>query len=298
MEKTPEEYPEWKAPDFSGPQYIEPALDDPEVYQTLLDEDQIKVLSEKCDEDILLRLLNDASETPRINALKVIQYRHNASASATSLVHIWMKSSSCDLSAAALEAYLEIEPDFPKAIEGLIDAILLTDSDAVKMQFVGMVLKNQKYINGIIDAYYKRPKRCANFILKFLKSDPSEETKKRILYGLDRSQSPECVCETVQCLLNARANFDSPKLRATLISLVKDPVSFGHYGIISRVNSLKLLKLMISKDDPKNEDTKTVKGLLDIHQHVPNNELKDMAKLLLKFMGEEDLVKDEEESWD
>ena len=150
----------------------------------------------------------------------------------------------------------------------------------------------------MIDLYYESPKRYENFLLKILKSDPSNESMTRILAGIQRDKSVECIAETVFCLLRVRCRCDSPQMREQLLSLVKNPVSFGHYGMISRINSLKLLKIWISEDEPKNKDQKTVHALIDLFHQIQNSEIREIIRDLLKFMDEEDAIRVNEDGYE
>ena len=292
------EYPEWQAPNTEKPKYLERAVQNDEIYKLELPPDQIQAFSAQCSDETLLRLLNDASTFARINAFHVIEARKSAPDAAISFIHMWMKAPDVSLAQAAMNAFVAIESDNYQKIEHIVQAVIHTDSDEVRIMLASAITKDQADINTLIDLYYQSPKRYENFILKLIRNNPSNETMKGILAGLNRDQSVECVCETIFCLLRARCLCDTPKLRDTLISLVKDPVSYGHYGLISRVNSLKLLKIWIEKDEPRNKDRKTVDKLVNLYQSLQNAELKTMIRELLRFMEEEDAISDSEDEYD
>lgn len=287
-----DEYPEWVAPD-TREKFLKPATDRTDVYAGLLDEAAIAAFSETCDDEALGRLLNDASETVQINALRIIRHRGVVPAASEAHVRVWLKSSSPILAAEALAAFLAYEKDIDKAVSVVIEAFKHGESDDVKRHFFTVIHAHQPFVDGMIRAFYQTPRRCAGFIMKLLTSDPSAATISGVLHGLDRSQSVACIAETMMCLYRSRVKFDNKPIRAELIRHLREPVSFGQHGFQTRLFAIKLLGKFLSADETP--DRTTISALQAFYKDCKHAELKQDVKKVLKDLGEELFDLDDED---
>ncbi|GEM_PF-2873373 len=287
-----DDYPEWKAPD-TRVKFIPKAVDNDDVYQRILGEDELPALSEVCTDEVLGRLLGDAEDFARINALNVIRYRKEASPAIQFEMLVWLKSSSPDLARAALDAYLSVEKDTDKSIAVILGAFEHGENDEIKKSYFNILLQHQDAIDALIRAYYQTPKKCANFIIKFLAIGPSEATFKGILAGIERDKSVACISETLNALMRTKHQFNDKAIRPDLIRLIREPLSYGHYGFMTRLLSLKLLQLYLTRDEER--DQETISQLQAFYKECKNSDLKTLTKTILKDMGEEIFDFDDEE---
>ncbi|MBQ9816191.1 MAG: hypothetical protein IJM59_01810 [Proteobacteria bacterium] len=284
---------EWIPPDTTQ-KFLPKATQQNDVYEKLLDESEIADLSKNCPEEVLSRLLCDASETVQINALHVIRYRKEATPALKAIINVWMKSASPALASAALDAYLTIENDLDAAVEKIIDAFAHGESAEVKKHFFNVLAEHQSSIDALIRAYYQTPRKCSGFIMKFLMTNPSKATLKSILAGLNRNQSVACIVETMLCLLKVSLNFDNKKIRPDLLAHLREPVSFGQHGFEARLLSIKLLRKYLTEPGEPRDDA-TIASLQAFYKEAKNAELKKNTKDLLKDLGEEIFDFDDEE---
>lgn len=290
--KAPErdEPPEWQPPETGSPKFATPATECRDVYLKILDDAELDAFSETCDHEMLMQLLNDASENARINALHLIRRRGSADADVRERARIWIKTPSVPLALAALDAYLTVENDLLVAMDAVSNALACCVSDDVRDLIFEELAKHQDKVNGIIDAYYEMPRKRAIYIHRLLRLKPSEETFKRVLGGLERDRSVACIYETLALLLKTGYIFDNMPLRPILIDLVVNPVSKGQFGLMTRIMSLRLLRrYMTEQSDPE-----SVASLQKIYKENKNAEIRQLAKDLLKDLGEEIFDLDDE----
>ena len=292
LDAPSDDYPEWKAPD-TRVKFIPKAVDNDDVYQRILRDDELPELSKVCTDEVLSRLLGDAQDVARINALNVIRYRKEASPAIQFEMLVWLKSSSPDLARAALDAYLSVEKDTDKSIAVILGAFEHGENDEIKKSYFNVLLQHQKAIDALIRAYYQTPKKCANFIIKFLAIGPSKATFKGILSGLDRDKSVACISETLNALIRTKYKFDDKKIRPDLIRHIREPLSYGHYGFMTRLLSLKLLQIYLAQDEER--DQETISQLQAFYKECKNTDLKTLTKTILKDMGEEIFDFDDED---
>ena len=279
-----DEYPEWIAPD-TREKFLKPATENADVYAGLLDENAIAAFSHTCDDATLGRLLNDASETVQINALRIIRHRKAVPISSEAHVRVWLKSSSTALAAEALDAFLAYEKDMDKAVAVVIDSFKHGESSEVKQHFFKVMLGHQAFVDAMIRAFYQTPRRCAGFIMKFLTMEPSTQTISGVLHGLDRSQSVACIAETMMCLYRSKLKFHDKTIRPILIEHIQNPVSFGQHGFQARLFAIKLLGKFLSLDETP--DRSTISALQAFYKTCKHAELKLDVKKVLKNLGEE-----------
>lgn len=284
--------PKWVPPETSE-RFQAKATEDKRIYERLLTDEEIASFASKADEQLLTKLLMDASDTVRINALNVIRFQKTASQALIGTILVWMKSSSPDLAGAALDTYLSLEPDLEKSTASIIESFAHCESDEVKKNFFNVILRHQSSIDALIRAFYQSPQRCAGFIKKFLRLGPNKETLKSILHGLDRTQTVACIDETLQSLLQIDFEFDNRQIRKALIEHASHPVSFGQHGFMVRLFSLKLLRKYMLEDSER--DAESVSLLQAFYKEAKNAELKQFTKTLLKDLGEEIFDFDDEE---
>lgn len=287
-----DDYPEWTAPD-SREKFLKPATDNADVYAGLLDDKALEAFSQTCDDAALGRLLNDASETVQINALRIIRHRGTVPAASEAHVRVWLKSSSPALAAEALDAFLAYEKDIDKAVAVVIDSFKHGESDDVKQHFFKVMLGHQTFVDGMIRAFYQTPRRCAGFIMKFLSMEPGAQTLAGILHGLDRSQSVACVAETMMCLYRSRLKFDDMPVRPILLAHIREPLSFGQHGFQARLFAIKLLSKFLRADETP--DRATISALQAFYKESKHAELKFEVKNVLKKLGEDLFDLDDED---
>lgn len=279
-----DEYPEWIA---SEPRqmFLEPATDNADIYASLLDDKAIASFSKTCDDVMLGRLLNDASEMAQINALRIIQHRGNVPQSSEAHVRVWLKSSSHALAAAALEAFLSYEKNIDNAVSVVMDAFRHGESEEVRQHLMGVIQNHQAFIDGVIRAFYQTPRRCAGFVMMFLKMNPNAQTLSGILQGLGREQSAACIAETMMCLYQSKLKFDNRSIRSILLQHLNDPVSVGQHGFQSRLFAIKLLGRFLREDETP--DKSTISALQAFYKDSRHTELKMTVKNLLQKLGED-----------
>lgn len=284
------EKPEWVPPETGSPKFATPATEDRSIYERLLSEDELDAFSKNCTHDMLIQLLNDASETTRINALHLIRHRGEADQDVREVARIWLKTMSVPLAMAAFEAYLAVEPDLNVAMDAVANVLVSCPSDDVKDMIFEELSKRQDKVNGIIEAFYEVPRKRAVFVHRLLRQKPSEETFKRVLGGLSRERSVACIYETLSVLLKTGYIFDNMPLRPVLIDLIEKPVSKGQFGLMTRILSMRLLRrYMLDQSDPE-----TVSALQRIYKENHNFEIRELAKDLLRAVGEEIFDLDDE----
>ena len=287
-----EEPPKWVQP-CEDNQFAKPATDTKIIYEKLLSKEEILPLLPEFSDETIGNLLADASETVIINALNLMKYAGHASAPNIERARVWLKSSSMQLASAALDTYLTLEPDMDKATASLIDAFQHGESDDVKKHYFNIIMQHQAKVDAIIHAFFKTPKKCAHFVHKFLALNPNEHTIGEIVKGLDRNQSIACIFETMLCLLRTKFSFDNHPLRPLLLSHLTSPVSFGQFGLMTRLYALRLLRKYLLADETP--DRETITALQAFHKDGKNAELRLMAKELLRDLGEEIFDFDDEE---
>ena len=294
-------YPQWESP-VKTPKntFVEPAVSNASVYTEILEDKQIQSLSKECQEETLDRLLNDVSSCARLNALHILSKIGHASPHTLDLVRVQMKSTDPEMAGEAFSTLCALQPDRTEVIRDLLEAMLHTESNDVKRKLMAGVLADQAAILALIDTYFTAPKTYEIFLKKILRSNPSDETIQKVLSGLDRKvQTPDCIATTIEHLLGARTPFDSPKIRTILVDLIRKPISLEYDGLMSRINSLKILKNFVSNDKPKDKDQDLVSALTDLYHDAKNSEIKARTKELLAFMGAADgLDVDEDEIYD
>lgn len=278
-----EEKPEWHAPDTGSPKFATPATDKHEVYEGLMSEAAIEAFSPECTHEMLRQLLNDASETARINALHLVRYRGSAEPDIRGLIRVWLKTTSLPLAFAAMEAYLKVETDVSVVMGAISDVLVSGPSDDVKDMIFDEISKHQETVDGIIESYYEEPRKLVAFVHRLLRHNPTDETFRHVLGGLDRERSVQCIFETLSVLLKTGYIFDNLPLRPVLVALVEEPVSKGQFGLMTRILSLRLLRrYMRDQADPD-----SVAALQRIYKENRNIEIRELAKDILQDAGEE-----------
>lgn len=278
-----ENKPEWRAPDTGTPKFATPVTDNREVYEGVMSEAALAAFSPECTHEMLKQLLNDASETARINALHLIRYRGTAEPDIRELIRVWLKTTSLPLAFAAMEAYLKVETNLHVSMAAISDVLVSGPSDEVKDMIFGEISKHQDTVNGIIESYYEEPRKRAAFVNRLLRHNPTDETFRHVLSGLDRERSVQCIFETLSLLLKTGYIFDNLPLRPVLVALVENPVSKGQFGLMTRILSLRLLRrYMRDQVDPD-----TVAALQRIYKENRNIEIRELAKDILREAGEE-----------
>ena len=73
------------------------------------------------------------------------------------------------------------------------------------------------------------------------------------------------------------------------MNLVREPISFGHYGFLTRLYALKVLERYLRYNKTHNvpRDGELIQSLQAFYKEAQNSELKEFAKKLLKNQGEE-----------
>ncbi|MBQ9395966.1 MAG: hypothetical protein IJU23_10715 [Proteobacteria bacterium] len=287
-----EEPPKWVQPNEDN-QFAQPVTDKKLIYEKVLSKEELLPLIPEFTDEMIGNLLADASETVIINALNLMKYAGRASDTNIERARVWLKSTSMSLATAAIDTYLTLEPDVDKASLAIVDAFQHGESDEVKKYFFNIIMTHQEKVDGIIHAFYKTPRKCVSFIHKFLALNPNKQTIDEILKGLDRTQSVACISETLQCLLRTKFAYDNHPVRPLLISLLTDPVSFGQFGLMTRLFALRLLRKYLLADETP--DRETIAALQAFHKDGKNAELRLMAKELLRDLGEEIFDLDDEE---
>ncbi|MBQ8036993.1 MAG: hypothetical protein IJ268_08380, partial [Proteobacteria bacterium] len=190
-----ENKPEWRAPDTGTPKFATPVTDNREVYEGVMSEAALAAFSPECTHEMLKQLLNDASETARINALHLIRYRGTAEPDIREFIRVWLKTTSLPLAFAAMEAYLKVETNLHVSMAAISDVLVSGPSDEVKDMIFGEISKHQDTVNGIIESYYEEPRKRAVFVHRLLRHNPTDETFRHVLSGLDRERSVQCIFE-------------------------------------------------------------------------------------------------------
>lgn len=284
--------PKWVQPRKDN-HFAQPAANTKIIYEKLLSKDELQPLFSQFSDETIGKLLGDASEIVIINALNFMKYSGQASEANIQKAQVWLKSSSFELASAALDACLTLESDEDEAAAHVIDAFQHGESDDVKKHFFNILIMHQEKVDAIIRAFYKTPRKCVGFIHKFLALSPNEQTLAGILKGLDRTQSVACISETMQCLLRTKFTYNNQPIRPLLLSHLTSPVSFGQFGLMTRIFAIRLLRKYLLADETS--DRETIAALQAFHKDGKNAELRLMAKELLKDLGEEIFDFDDEE---
>ena len=297
FEKSNNEQPVWTPPDPGIVMMHDPVLDNTDFYKRELSDKEITLMSAKCDDSKLISLLSDASEMAKRNALKVVCHRKEASVPVLNMLKICMKSPILETAHAAFEAHMNLEKNEERFVSSIIDAMKCSASDEVKRDFMNMILGNQKWIIMIIHSFYQNPRLVSNLVIKIMHTNPSAETIETVLHGLDRTQSVTCISETEYVLLQCQPTLSTPQLRATLMNLAREPISFGHYGFLVRLYALKVIDKYFIYDRSQHapRDPETIQSLQAFYKEAQNAELKNFAKKVLKNQGEEIFDFDDEE---
>ncbi len=280
------DYPQWEPKKNDAPLMVDPVTDYVDVYRKSLSDKEIAKFSSQCNDDILISLISDISQIPKRNAIRVVEYRKEASVPVLNVIKICMKSSVLETAHLAMQVVLKLEKSEDRLVSAIIEAMKACESDEVKHDHMKVIMSDQKLINIMIRGFYQSPRMCANFIIKFLHDSPSQETLDGIFKGLDRTQSVACISETEFALMQSTPSLGSPKLRAILMNLVKEPISFGHYGFLTRLYALKLIQKYLRFFNTE-RDPSLIQSLQAFYKEEKNVELRDFAKKILKNQGEE-----------
>lgn len=292
LDPRDEELPEWTPPETCE-KFLKPATSNESIYENLLSDKEIAKIAKTFDDEVLGKLLSDASETVQINALHIIRHLKKVSPANLQIIQVWLKSTSPTLASEALNVILTLENSDDAVVATIIEAFSHNESAEVKKLFFDVMLQHQSSINAMIRAYYTTPKRCSGFVMKFLALGPNPETLKQILAGLDRNQTVACIAETMNCLLTIKCEFDNKKIRSLLMSHVREPISFGQHGFMTRLLGLKLLRKYMMEDESR--DAETISALQAFYKDGKNAELRQKTKNLLKDLGEEIFDFDDED---
>ena len=79
------------------------------------------------------------------------------------------------------------------------------------------------------------------------------------------------------------------------MSLLKDPVSFGQYGLVARLRAIALLQKFLVADGEQHRDRETIAALQGVYKSSKNSDIRYRIKELLKAIGEEVFDFDDEE---
>lgn len=293
----PSEYPEWRPPKKPGDAFLDRALNDASFYKEIWSDTQIAAMAASCPEETLIRLMSDASPCAQLNAFHIMAKRGLASAVAVEQIAVWMKSSREDVAYAALLAWFGVVKDQDAAAEGFIDALSRCASDAVAEKFLASAITRPDLVKALFRAYFKQPRKCLHVVGYILNNMPSKDAVDDFLCGIDRSQSVACIAETLGILSKKKLDFDNRKIRPALVGLLRDPVSFGQHGFMTRWLSLKLLGRYLLAD--KEPDRATISEIQAFQKEGKNAELRNLAKETLRALGEEIFdLEDEEDDFE
>ena len=285
------ERPEWVAPATES-RFLERACSNEDVYVRLLEPSEAASLKGSFDDETLGKLLSDASETVKRNAMRIMRAKGDVTPALVAGLTVWFKSASLDLATEAIDTYLAFEKDRAVALRTIVEAFPHIDSDDVRKHCFDVMMAEQAMIDAMFVLYHKAPVTCSVFIRKFLRSSPSDKTVKQFLACLDRDKTFNCVEATIAILLNVRFDFDNKKIRKVLIEHVTNPMSRGQRGLILRMDCIKLLRTYLTAD--KSPDKASVSGLQNIYKTIKNSELQKMARETLIALDQE-IFDDEEE---
>ncbi len=287
--KPDDEYPEWEPPKSDAPLTVDPVTDNANVYKKEMSDKEIAQFAAKCDDSMLISLLSDVSHVVKRNAIKVVCHRKDVSGPVMNMIKVCMKSSVFETAHAAFMALLSLEKNEERIISGILEAMKSCESDEVKRDYLKVIMSDQKWINMMIRGFYQSPRLCSNIIIKFLHENPTKETLDNILKGLDRTQSVTCISETEFVLMQSTPALGNPRIYAILMGLVREPISFGHYGFLTRLYALKLIERYLRYNKSHNipRDPALIQSLQAVFKEDKNLELREFAKKLLKNQGEE-----------
>ena len=289
-----EEYPQW-VPAKAPVEYAPSATDDVEFYQRFLTDDELEAFSKTCDESAVLRLMSDASEFAQINAMKVARIRGEASAVALETIAVWLRCENSALAQTAADTWFAVHPDKVAAVNVILDALQRVSLHEIQKYYLEKIKDDPALVDALFAIYYERPRLASPVVRYVLSHDPSQRAIDSMCAGIEREKTVACIAETLELLLKYSDLCDNRKLRPTLMSLLKDPVSFGQYGLVARLRAIALLQKFLVADGEQHRDRETIAALQGVYKSSKNSDIRYRIKELLKAIGEEVFDFDDEE---
>lgn len=294
-EQTPsDEYPQWQPPKTQV-RYAPSATDNADFYKRLLTDEELSAFSKHCDESAVLRLMADASEFAQINAMKAARMRGEVSAVALENISVWLRCENTALAQTAADTWFAVHPDKVAAVGVILDALRRVGAQDIQKYYLEKIRCDQAVADALFEIYFARPRLAAPAVRYLLSHDPSPKTADNLCAGIRRDQTVACIAETIDLLAKFNLPSDNRKLRPVLVSLLKDPVSFGQYGLVARLRAIALLQKYLKADDDPGGDRETISALQALCKSSKNSEIRNRIKELLKSVGEEIFDFDDED---
>ena len=123
------EYPQWEPKKSDAPLMIDPVTDYVEVYRKSLSDKDIAKFSAQCTDEILISLISDISDIPKRNAIRVVEYRKEASVPVLNVIKICMKSAVLETAHLAMQVMLKLEKNEELIVSAIIEAMKSCESD-------------------------------------------------------------------------------------------------------------------------------------------------------------------------
>jgi len=274
-----------------------PVVDDPAFYRENLPNDVLLGIAKKLDDAGLEKLLGDASDAARINAMRIIQIHGQASHALIMTITVWMKSANFDLALVALDTYIACYPNpEPQNLETILKSLRHSENVDIREHFFLKMAGNQNYIRVLLQLYVQDPRKFSPLVTRLLNLHPSQETFQALFTCLDEDKSPGCIAQTLQLLDTIPSKPDLRSIRRRVQSLIDNPPSQNEYGVMIRRHGLSVLGRILPSLDKDTQEA--IEFLKDFYKKTTRFDLKDLAASILRRAGEEVFDFDDEDDFD